>query len=474
MSLANFKLYPQQARAFSPEADEILYGGAVGGGKSYMIRVTAIRYSVEVPGLITYLFRRTYKELLSNHIYTPGGFLEMLKPLIDRGDVKWSKSSNSFEFWNGSRIELAHAQYESDVYQYQGAQIGLLLVDEATHFTPFMIRFLRSRLRLGSLSVPKHLKGQLPRIIYGSNPGGVGHHYFKSGFVDFGPNKAFKAPKSDGGMRRMFIPSKMTDNKVLMQTDPDYEERVRGMGDDAVIQAMIEGDWNVLASGTFTDVWKPDYHIMSPFRIPKGWKIDRGYDYGSSAPAAAIWFAEADGNDFVDADGNLSWVPKGFIFVIKELYFADDQKQGLKLTAEEQARRIVRAENDEPWGNRVLAGPADSSIFSNEPGQTTVADTMANQGAYFHRSDKSPGSRIRGVELMRTKLSAARRRPMETPGIAFFDTCRECIRTIPNLEPDSKKPEDIDTQGEDHLWDVIRYRLLKADQTVKFGKLEGV
>src|SRR5690606_29180279 len=126
------------------------------------------------------------------------------------------------------RIQLAHAQYESDIYTHQGAQIGCLMVDEATHFTPAMIRFIRSRVRLGSLIVPPKWKHMFPRILYTANPGGVGHHYFKSNFVDIGDGHVFKAPEDEGGMLREYIPAKVGDNKVLLQSDPDYPDRLKG------------------------------------------------------------------------------------------------------------------------------------------------------------------------------------------------------------------------------------------------------
>jgi len=470
---ANFELYENQAVALQTEANEILYGGAMGGGKSYLARVAAIYFSCEVPGLITYLFRRTYKEILANHIYTPGGFLEMLKPLIDGGDVKWSKSDNSFEFWNGSRIQLAHSQYEGDIYQYQGAQIGLLIIDEATHFTQFMVGFLRSRVRLGSLSVPEHVRHLLPRILYGSNPGGVGHHYFKQNFVDFGAYKVHKAPVHDGGMKRVYVPSKLTDNLVMMQTDPDYIERVKGMGDEKMVQAMIDGDWEILSGGKFSDVWNPRYHVMEPFDVPSGWRIDRAYDYGSSAPAACLWFAEANGESFVDHAGRECWVPAGTLFQIDELYFADDQQKGLKLSGSEQGQRIHDQESRRPWYHRVKAGPADSAIFSAEPGQDSIAEQLELSGVQFIRGDKSQGSRVRGVDVMRGRLQQGTKRPMEEPAFFVFKNCSETIRTVPNLETCPKNSEDVDTKGEDHCWDVIRYRLLRASNIIKTGQVAG-
>lgn len=469
-----FKLYEPQKRALITDATEVLYGGALGGGKSYLARVSSIMYSLEVPGLITYLFRRTFKEVLANHIHTPGGYLEMLAKLIEAGDVVFSKSDYSFTFWNGSRIQLAHAQYESDVYAHQGAQMGFLIIDEATHFTPLMVRFLRSRVRLGSLKIPIKWRGLFPRILYTANPGNVGHHFFKSNFVDHGPNHTFLAPEEEGGMLREYIPAKLSDNKVLLANDPEYQNRVKGLGDANVVRAMIDGDWDCLSTGGFADVWSAKHHVLEAFRIPNTWKIDRGYDYGSAAPAAALWFAESDGEEFSNSTGQICWVPKGSIFIIKECYMANSRHEGLRLTAAAQARRIKTCEEDELWGFKVKPGPADTSIFSAEPGIVSIADEMESIGITFIRSDKSPGSRVRGVELMRVKLVAATQRPMERPGIFIFANCFHTIRTLPNLENDSRKIEDIDTDGEDHLWDVIRYRLLRSVKSIKTGNVIGV
>lgn len=455
--MTDFKLYPQQKTALMTDSNEILYGGAVGGGKSYLARVATIVYSLEVPGLITYLFRRTFKEVLANHVHTPGGYLEMLHQLIEDGDVVFSKSDYSFTFFNGSRIQLAHSQYESDIYTHQGAQIGFLVIDEATHFTPEMIRFIRSRVRLGSLKVPPQWKGLFPRILYTANPGGVGHHYFKSNFVDVASRGKWVAPEDEGSMRRQYIPAKLTDNKVLMETDPDYLQRVKGMGSASIVKAMIDGDWDILSSGGFADLWRPATHIVEPFDIPSTWIVDRGYDYGSSAPAAGLVFAESDGTEFINNQGVLCWVPKGTLFIIGEIYFANAKHEGLRLPAEEQARRIKAYEDDNGWD--VQPGPADTAIFTREPGRPSISDDMAKYVKYT-RGDKSPGSRVQGVGLMRQRLQASLNRPMEGPGLYVFNNCTHTIRTLPVLENDDKHLEDIATQGEDHIWDVIRYKLL--------------
>jgi hypothetical protein len=224
---------------------------------------------------------------------------------------------------------------------------------------------------------------------------------------------------------------------------------------------MLDGDWEALSTGGFADLWSSKTHVVKPFNIPHTWTITRGYDYGSSAPAAALLFAEADGEEFIDTDNNRCWVPSGTLFIIAELYLANHKFEGLKLSATEQGRRIALRENENNYNGRVEPGPADTSIFTSEPGKTSIADDMAIHVKYI-RGDKSAGSRIIGVGLMRQRLTASLQRPMERPGIYVFSSCYHVSRTIPNLENDPLKVEDIVTTGEDHFWDVVRYKLLQS------------
>ena len=184
-------------------------------------------------------------------------------------------------------------------------------------------------------------------------------------------------------------------------------------------------------------------------------------------------FAESDGTEFEDHLGRTCWVPAGTIFAIGEVYLANKRYEGLRLTASEQGKRFKAFEVESGYHSRVKPGPADSAIFTSEPGHRTVADDIGIHDITFVKGNKRPGSRIEGLQLFRTRLKAATERPMERPGFFVFNTCRHIIRTIPNLQNSDKDSEDIATEGEDHLWDVIRYRVLKSSKTMSTIPTEG-
>jgi len=279
-------LHPKQQLAFRSSATETLFGGAAGPGKSHFLRYLAVFCAFAVPGIQIYLFRRTSPDLEKNHIQGPTGFPAVLANYIAAGIVKYNQQKGMFTFPGGGRIFLCHCQYEKDLANYQGAEIHLLLIDELTHFTETMYRYLRGRVRLGGWR-PRNGKYKkiFPKIMCGSNPGGIGHNWVKGTFVTYQPWYEIKrTPKKDGGMLRQYIPAKLEDNPTMNLNDPDYANRLSGLGSAALVKAMLDGDWDIVAGGAFDDVWELAKHTLQPFDVPNNWRIDRSFDWGSSHP----------------------------------------------------------------------------------------------------------------------------------------------------------------------------------------------
>lgn len=465
----DLSLHSKQTDAFTSLATEILYGGAAGGGKSHLMRVGAIAWCAAIPGIQVYLFRRVSNDLFKNHMEGPTSFPVLLNEWINNGWVKVNYSSNEIQFWNGSKIFLCHCQYEKDMYKYQGAEIHILMIDELTHFTEKIYRFLRGRCRLGSLYVPAEYKGQFPKILCGSNPGGPGHNWVKASFVDGAPPMQItRMPKEEGGMMRQYIPAKLSDNPTLAVNDPEYLQRLEGLGNPELVKAMRDGDWNIVAGGMFDDVFKTGLHIIEPFVIPHTWRIDRSFDWGSSKPFSVGWWAESDGCRIKLANGKYWTPPKGTLFRIGEWYgWNGKANEGCRLLAVEIARKIK--EREKVMGYNVKPGPADTSIFDVENGNS-IADDMAAAGCRWEKADKSPGTRKQGWEAMRKRFKAAfpllEGRPMEEPGLFVFANCTNgFIRTVPVLVRDDGDSDDVDTDSEDHCGDEVRYRVLKSKQT---------
>lgn len=253
-------LHKKQRKAFNSPATEILYGGAVGGGKSYLMRICAITWAYEIPNLNIYLFRRTFDELKKSHMEGPNGFRAMLNPWVKAGFVDIVE--HEIRFANGSRIFLAHLQLEANVNNYLSTEMHVLMIDEASSFSEGMYKMLRSRVRMSGLDIPEKYAGRFPRVLLSSNPGGIGHQWLKGGFVDGVEDQEIRQmPPEEGGFKRQFISAKLEDNPTLMQENPTYAASLEGLGSPELVKAMRHGDWNVIAGAYFPE-FKEDRHVI--------------------------------------------------------------------------------------------------------------------------------------------------------------------------------------------------------------------
>jgi hypothetical protein len=443
----DFSLHYQQGIAFRSEATEILYGGAAGGGKSHLLRVAAVTWCAQFDGLQCYLFRRISEDLVKNHIEGPKGLRAMLAPWVLGGLA--TIVEDEIRFWNDSKIYLCHCKDEKDRFKYLGAEIHLLLIDELTTFTEVIYRFLRSRVRAVGLNLPDTYRERFPRIIAGSNPGNVGHHWVKAAFIDnVQPLVLREMEDSEGGMRRQYIPARLQHNPSMATDDPKYRSRLRGLGSPALVKAMEDGDWNVVA-GAFFPEFSTEQHVIRPFEVPKHWVRFRAMDWGSAKPFSVGWFAVSD--------GEMSEYPRGALVQYREWYGMQPGQPnvGLKLTAEQVADGILEREAE---GEKIDMSVIDPAAFS-EDGGPSIAERMSKRGVYFQRADNSRiGKRgaMGGWDMLRARLVGEDDKPM----LYVFDTCVHIIRTLPALQHDDARPEDANSSGEDHGPDQLRYAVM--------------
>lgn len=416
---------PQLKAIEADWCDELFFGGARGGGKSDFLLgdyLDDIDLGDKWRGIV---FRKTYNELEELQIRA-----RELFPAYG-GEYKSNASAshpftNCWYFPGGATLKMRYLEHERDADGYQGHQYTWIGFDELTnHATPYGYNKLKACLRN-----PWGIHG---RIRASGNPGGKGHIWVKARFIDqMPPYTPFDDPET--GLTRMFIPSKVTDNRYL-RDNKQYISLLKSSGSVELVKAWLDGDWDVVA-GAFFDCWDRAKHVIKPFTIPKDWQRFRSFDWGSSRPFSVGWWAISDGT---------TDHPRGAIIRYREWYGASEPNVGLKLTAEAVAQGIVKRTGSDSIAYSV----ADPSCWKVDGGPS-IAERMLKEGVLWRRADNQ---RINGWDQMRGRFVGMDGQPM----IYTFDTCIDSVRTIPLLQHDETHPEDIDTDMEDHAADDWRY-----------------
>lgn len=415
------KTNPKQDRFLRAKKKHVGFGGARGGGKSWVVRIKAILLCLFFPGIKVLIVRRTYPELKKNHI-------DEIRRLT-AGIAKYNDKDKLLTFVNGSTITFAYCAKDKDLDMLQGAEFDVIFLEEAGLLSEFQMKSIAACLR-GANDFPK-------RIYYTMNPGGQGHAYLKRIFID---RKYLPGEDPD---EYEFIQSLVTDNIALMEKQPDYKKQLEALP-PKLRKAWLEGDWNIF-EGMFFEEFRDDpehyldrryTHVIEPFD-PRGMNIYRSYDFGYNKPFSCGWWA-------VDTDG--------VIYRILEYYgCTGEPNEGLKITPEQQFAEIAKIEREHPWlKDKHIHGVADPSIWDGSRG-VSVADTAAKHGVYF-----TPGinDRISGWMQCHYRLMFDKN---GYPMMYVFNTCKDFIRTIPLLMYSETKVEDIDTDLEDHIADEWRY-----------------
>jgi hypothetical protein len=423
---------PQTALLTCP-VFEVFYGGARGGGKTQGMlgdfASHAGEFGAEANGL---MIRRTRVELADT--------IEKSKAIYGPIGAKFHEQDKYWRFPDGAKLTFAYLERDADAEAYQGHGYTRIYVEEIGNFPdPKPIRKLFAALRSGG-GVPVGFRAT-------GNPGGAGHQWVKGRYIDPAPKGYQIIRDEETGLERVFIPAKVSDNQILMENDPGYVNRLKSSGSASLVKAWLDGDWDVV-EGAFFDGWMSTAHVIRPLALPQSWTRFRALDWGFAKPFSVGWYAISD--------GELPQFPKGAIIKYREWYGKKEPNVGIRLDAEDLGRGVLEREKDDPPahnGGRRL-GVADPSIFA-EDGGPSIAERMSNVGCAWYPADNK---RIPGWDQVRSRLQGeddigTGNRPM----LYFFETCIDSIRTIPALQHDETKAEDLDTDGEDHAADETRY-----------------
>lgn len=437
----------RQADFLARFEDEALYGGAAGGGKSEALVAEALRQA-HIPHYRALILRKTYPELSElidkSQRYYQGAF----------PGAQWSEARHMWRFPSGAKIYFGAMQHTNDRFKYQGRAYDYIAFDELTHFTQDEYLYLLSRNRASGPGTRVYLRAS-------ANPGGIGHGWVKARFLTPAPPmqtiwEDVQVRTPDGAVHtarrsRIFVPSTVFDNQILLQNDPAYAARLAALP-DADRRALLYGDWDAFAGQVFSE-WRADpahyadrryTHVVDPFPIPRGWRVVRGFDFGYSRPFSVGWWAIS---------------PDGALCRIRELYgCTGTPNEGVRWEPARIAREIKKIEQDDPnIRGRTVRGVADPSIFDESRGES-VAQMMEREGIFFDRGDNS---RIAGKMQVHHRLAFDQN---GAPGLTVFSTCRHFIRTVPALVYDPVNVEDVNTAMEDHIYDEMRYVVMEFSQ----------
>jgi hypothetical protein len=439
---------------------EVFFGGARGGGKTDGMLGEWIShaelYGARAVGLMVRRERMHLIETIerSRQLFTPLG-------------ARFNEREWMWRFRSGARLRFAYLEQDGDADAYQGHSYTRIYVEEIGTFPSARpVMKLMATLRSGA-GVPVGFRAT-------GNPGGPGHQWVKARYIDPAPlgwkivEEAFRNPWTGQAFTRdrIFIPSRVTDNRYL---GADYVANLQMSGNERLVRAWLEGDWSVV-EGAFFPEWSTARHVVRPFAIPRDWLRFRSGDWGSASPFPFGWWAVAGDTVAIGEGGDprvepggvapaeaaaaqaAAVIPRGALVRYREWYGAAAPNVGLKLPAEDVADRIRALEQGD---GRIVYGVLDPAAFASDGGPS-IAERMARRGVHFRRADNARVAQrgaLGGWDQLRARLRGEGGRP----GIFLFSTCTDAIRTLPALQHDAARPEDVDTAAEDHAADEIRY-----------------
>lgn len=405
---------PRQVDFFDADAPYVLFGGAAGGSKSHALRWLAYRECLKTPGFRALILRRTYKELEQTHLREA----ELDAAKLGAQAVP---SAKVLRFPNGSLVQFGHCETNADAGNYLSAEFELILFDEIVTFeeTPSLLIMSRAR-----TSKP----GVTPRVVAGTNPGGPQAHWVRSRFIDHTVDRD-QYPDYDPS-EWCFIESKLEDNPYL---NLDYERSLRNLPPE-LRKAYRDGDWDVFPGQYFPE-WRRSLHVgqvhtQYPPEAPRVLSMDWGF----VKPGSVGWWVLLDGRAYRESE---------YIFT--------------RTTAFEVGQEIGRRCKEQGLTNlKYLVYDTAMEIPNNDSGESTIESVrrgMRKAGVSI-ATRKADKDRVNGWQRLRHWLG---RSPDGVPWLTCSPLCAYFARTIPALVSDVSRPEDVDTDGDDHAADDARY-----------------
>lgn len=401
---------------------EIACGGARGPGKSKAIfSQVSLDDCQRFEGLKVLFLRQTV-------VSAKESFGDLIQSTLT-GKLAHDATSNMITFPNKSRMLLGGFHDEDDIDKYIGIEYDVIVVEELNQLTEDKLEKLK-----GSLRTSK--KGWRPRLYTSFNPGGRGHAFVKKRYVI--PHRLKKETNT------RFIPATYKANMLL---NKEYITYLENLGGD-LGKAWREGEFDLFAGQYFTE-WKFDIHVVYPFEIPKDWTRFMAGDYGFNAPSSIGWYA-------IDPDGNL--------YRYRELYGSGMGYSKLS----EEAVSIM-----EP--NEVIEYCVFDPAFWSKKGERD--DELSGAEVFSQKYEekrkvsllmvRGNNSRVVGWGVVREFLKPRMENDSLTAKLRIFSTCENLIRTLPEQQHDDRNPEDLNTKGEDHACDELRYAVMSRPEYKK-------
>lgn len=403
----------------SCDAEEVVYGGAKGGGKSCALVMECLAWGLENAGADMYLFRETFDDLEAN-------LIKEWKEKVPKELYEYNEGKHIATLLNGTTVKFRYISSFKDAERYQGRSMDWIGVDELTKYEERSIQVLLSCLRSA--------KGFKPRFRATCNPGGIGHTWVKERYII--PTMYGKIEVIDKvtGGKIAFIPATVYDNTILVQNDPRYVKRLENLPETEK-QAFLYGNWDIFEGQYFTE-YDRAIHVVEPFRIPSHWKRYIAMDYGLDM-VAVLWFAR-------DTEGNA--------YVYKELHESD-------LIVSDAARRIKQINNGDNY--EYIYAPRDLWNRRQETGKS-VADIFYENGLML---TKASVDRVDGWLATKEWLKVTKTKDIETgkaipkSKLKIFINCINLTKNLPQAQRDERNPSDVATEPHEitHILDALRY-----------------